>query len=270
MKIAIAQTRSTESLTENLKRMQGFVEQASSLGAELLVFPEMAYFSAKRDKLEPVIHRYEEFVSLFSEWALKYKIALVPGTLREPDPQNPGRYFNTLHFFCPEGKNLAKYQKIFRFEAHLPHHTYQESRYCTGGNQITVAPFKNWVFGFAICFDLRFPELFRSLRKRGARVFVIPSAFTVPTGKAHWEILLRARAIENQAYVIAVDQTSVSGEGLSQYGHSLVIDPWGRTLTELENDEALAVSEIFPEKLQEAESQIAAWPSRDEVLFPIA
>lgn len=270
MKIAIAQMQSVNALEENLKKMQGFVEKAAARGAELIVFPEMAYFSSKKDQLGLVLKRYEELVFLFGEWAKKYKIAIVPGSLREPDKENPGRYFNTLFFFSAEGTKLATYRKIFRFEAHLPNQSYQESRYCTGGDQIVTVPYKDWCFGFAICFDLRFPELFRSLRKRGARVFVIPSAFTVPTGEAHWEVLLRARAIENQAYVIAVDQTLVSGEGLPQYGHSKVIDPWGKVVSELKTEEALTVSEILHEKTIEAESQIASWPSRNELLFPIA
>jgi len=210
MKVALAQIQSTSSLEENLKKMEGFIQQACSKKAELIVFPEMAYFTGKKEALSSTVHRYDEIVSILSQWAKNYQIALVPGTLREPYEGDPKRYFNTLLLFDSQGKTLAKYQKIFLFEASLPHHTYQEIRFCKPGNQIVTAQLNHWCLGFAICFDIRFPELFRSLKKRGSQVFIVPSAFTVPTGEAHWEVLLRTRAIENQAYVVAVDQTLTS------------------------------------------------------------
>ncbi|MFM8269063.1 MAG: nitrilase-related carbon-nitrogen hydrolase, partial [Pseudomonadota bacterium] len=256
-------------LDENLKKMESFLVKAQREGARLAVFPEMAYFTSKREGLEKVISKYWELSDLFQSWARKYSMALIPGTVREPNSQNSDRFFNTLLFLGPDGKILAKYQKIFRFQANLPHHTYDEGRFCEAGNKIITCKFEDWDFGFAVCFDLRFPELFRSLRKKGARVFILPAAFTVPTGEAHWEILVRARAIENQAYVIAPDLTLVSGEGLSQYGHSLAVDPWGKILASQNTEEGMSLVEISKEKLSFAESQIALWQSRNEGLFPI-
>ncbi|NBX75755.1 MAG: hypothetical protein EBQ92_04310 [Proteobacteria bacterium] len=270
MKISLVQIQSTENLDGNLKKMKSFVERSKEQGASLVVFPEMAYFTAKREGINQIIPRYSELIQLFQSWAKEFKIGLVPGTLREPVVGDPKRYFNTLLLIGSDGQIKAKYQKIFRFKANLPHHSYDEGRFCEAGHQVIICEYEGWTFGFAICYDLRFPELFRSLRKKGARVFILPSAFTVPTGEAHWEVLLRTRAIENQAYVIAPDQTLNSGEGLTQFGHSVAIDPWGQILSCHKTEEGMSVIELSRERINLVESQIALWESRNEVLFPIA
>lgn len=268
MKCAIVQMQVSANLEANLSKMERFIQQAHHEKAKFVCFPEMAYFSSKKEEALAVSKRFSEFEKLFQIWAKKYQIYLIPGTLREPIEKE--KYFNTLLCFDPQGKKIAHYRKIFRFKANLPHHQYDEGRLCEGGKNWVTTEILGLGMGFAICFDLRFPELFRSLKKAGAKVFVIPSAFTVPTGKAHWEVLLRARAIENQAYVIAPDQTGVSGEGLSQYGHSLVVDPWGEVVLSLGEEEAIQFFEVLPSVLKEAESKISAWESRNEALFPIA
>ena len=270
MKIALIQIQSSEFLDSNLKKMKSFVQKAKEQGARLVVFPEMAYFTAKREGVEKIISRYPELSEMFQSWAKEFELGLIPGTLREPVVGEPKKFFNTLLMIGSDGQVKAKYQKIFRFKANLPHHSYDESRFCEAGHQIVTCEFEGWTLGFAICYDLRFPELFRSLRNRGARAIIIPSAFTVPTGEAHWEVLLRSRAIENQSYVIAPDQTSISGEGLSQFGHSLAIDPWGQILSCHKTEEGISVIELSRERIESVESQIALWQSRNEVLFPIA
>jgi len=262
--------QSSEFLENNLKKMKSFVEKAKNQGARLVVFPEMAYFTGKRESVKQVISQFGELNQIFLSWAKEFEIGLIPGTLREPVAQDPTKFFNTLFLIGPDGKVKAKYRKIFRFKANLPHHAYDEGRFCEAGNEVVTCEFEDWTLGFAICFDLRFPEVFRTLRKKGARVFILPSAFTVPTGEAHWEVLIRARAIENQAYVIAPDQTLVSGEGLSQFGHSLAIDPWGQIISSQQTAEGLSVIELSHDRIATVESQIALWESRNEVLFPIA
>lgn len=255
------QMQSSSSLENNLKKMEGFLKSAKDGGAQLAVFPEMAYFTSKKDALGEIISKYHDLSELFRSWGKKYEIGLIPGTLREPVVENKNKFFNTLLLIGPDGELLTKYRKIFLFRANLPHHTYDENRFCEPGDSVVTCKFENWELGFAICFDLRFPEHFRNLRVRGARVFILPSAFTVPTGEAHWEVLVRARAIENQSYVIAPDLTLISGEGLSQYGHSLAIDPWGQILASHKTDEGMSIVEISQDRLKSVESQIALWQS---------
>lgn len=269
MKIAMIQIQSRDSLEENLQKMKSFLVKAKDQGARLAVYPEMAYFTSKKDGVGKILPKYAELCGLFQSWAKEFQIGLIPGTLREPIAQDAERFFNTLLLIGPEGRVLTKYKKIFRFKATLPNHTYDESQFCEAGSEVVTCDFENWTLGFAICFDLRFPELFRSLRKRGARIFILPSAFTVPTGEAHWEVLLRARAIENQSYVIAPDLTLISGEGLSNYGHSMVIDPWGQVLASQKTEEGISIVDLSQEKLAGVETKISAWESRNELLFPI-
>lgn len=260
MKIAVVQMQSGAVIEENLKKMESFCEKAKLEKADLIVFPEMAYWSGKKDQLFEVVQEYPQILSRVESWARKYKMGIIPGTLREPHLQEHDRFFNTLIFFDENGNQLAKYRKIFRFKARLPHHHYDETRWCEAGKSAVTCDFKGFKLGFTICFDLRFPELFRVLRNQGARVFIIPSAFTVPTGQAHWEILLRARAIENQAYVIASDQTLISGEGLEQYGHSLSVGPWGEILTRMGTEEGMVTFKLDPQALKNAEEKMAVFP----------
>jgi predicted amidohydrolase len=270
MKVAIIQMQSSSQLESNLNKMKKFIEEAKSHGADLIVFPEMSYFTGKKEQVMSHLDKFGDCVRSFQSWAKEFGVFLVPGTLREPVSNGGEKYFNTLLCFDPQGKTIVHYRKIFLFQADLPHHRYEEGRFCEPGTETVVCNIAGIVFGFAVCFDLRFPELFRSLRKKGARAFVIPSAFTVPTGQSHWEILLRARAIENQAYVIAPDQTLVSGEGLEQFGHSMGIDPWGNVLSQQGQREGCEIVKLHLEKWLEAESKVSAWNCRNERLFPIA
>lgn len=269
MKLALFQMQSSSDLSLNLSKMKNAVVKAKEQGAQIIIFPEMAYFTGNKDNVFQIVPKFDECVQLFKQWAKNFQVYLIPGTLREPCPGTHEKYFNSLMCINPEGKEIAKYRKIFLFQANLPHHWYDEGRYCEAGTEVVVCTIEGFTFGFAICFDLRFPEIFRSLRKKGARAFIIPSAFTVPTGEAHWETLLRARAIENQAYVIAPDQTLKSGENLEQFGHSLVVDPWGVVIIKTNRQECLEIFELDPKKCLEAESRVAAWDCRNEALFPI-
>jgi|688.fasta_scaffold54511_4 predicted amidohydrolase len=269
MKLAMIQMQTSSSLEENLKKMRAFLEQAKTGGAELAVFPEMAYFSGTKEKIPAITAQFSELKKKFEAWAKEMNLYFVPGTLREPVEGTQDRYYNTLLCIDPHGETFASYRKIFRFRANLPHHRYDESRFCEGGTEAVVCEMGGIKWGLAICFDLRFPELFRTLRKKGARAFLIPSAFTVPTGEAHWEVLLRARAIENQAFIIAPDQCLTSGENLAQYGHSLVVGPWGDPKVKLGTKEEIIFSDISSKELEECESKISVWESRNERVFPI-
>jgi predicted amidohydrolase len=191
--------------------------------------------------------------------------------LREPVARGGHRFSNTLPVFDATGKKIASYRKIFLFRANLPDdRVYEEKTHTDPGGEVVTLTLGGLTLGLSICFDLRFPELYRSLRRRGAQLFLVPSAFTVPTGKAHWETLLRARAIENQAFVAAPAQTGLVGEGKATHGHSLVLSPWGEKLAELPAGEGVLIADIDTTLIAEAESRVAAWSSRRDDLFPLA
>lgn len=269
MRIALVQMSSQNRLDANLERMRAWLDEAVEKGARVVAFPEMAYYMGSAEEWKPLLAKYDELVETFSGWAREHGVTLIPGTLREPVAGSPGRFHNTLVVLDPKGREAAKYRKLFLFNATLDR-AYDESRHCEPGDRVAICPVDGVTLGLGICFDLRFPELFRALKRRGAQVVVLPSAFTVPTGAAHWEILLRARAIENQCFVVAPAQTGKVGEGKQTYGNSLAVSPWGEILVGLGTAEGIAVVDVDLEKIAEAERRVSAWPSPREDVLPIA
>jgi predicted amidohydrolase len=269
MKIAVAQTTAHSDLEENLKNIESYVVQAKAQGAELVVLPEMAYFSGKKSDWKSIVSEFSALTQRFCALAKAHSIALIPGTLREPS-EDPHKFYNTLIFINADGQILTHYRKIFLYRAVLPDRNYDETEYSKPGSDIVTLNWKGICLGFAICFDLRFPEIFRVLKKRGSQIVFLPSAFTVPTGKAHWELLIRARAIENQFFMLAPGLTGVSGDGAEKYGHSLVVGPWGEVLTDLKTEEQVKTIEIDVAQIADAEKKVPAWACRREELFPIS
>lgn len=248
--------------------MKSFCEKAHAQKAQGVFFAEMAYLMGSSLENRRAADRYPELCEIFSKWAKEYQLYLSPGSLRSVS--QGGKSFNHLVVFGPDGRTVAEYKKIFLFKANLPDRVYDESQMYDAGKDLVVFEMNGLKVGLSICFDLRFPEMFRALRKRGAEVILIPSAFTVPTGQAHWEVLLRARAIENQCFVVAPSLTGTSGDGSKKYGHSLVVDPWGEVLLDLGAEVSLKTVEIDVKRLAEARAKVDAWASLRTDLFPIA
>ena len=269
-KIAVAQMTSGNNLVANFTQMRTLAGEAKKQGAELIAFPEMAYFVGKAKEWGPLLEKYDAFLEQLQKIAKEFSIHLVPGTLREPVKTTPERYFNTCLFIDNRGRIRAKYRKIFLYRASLPDQTYDEPKYCDPGSAVTTLELDGTVYGFAICFDLRFPELFRALRKRGAEIVFLPSAFTVPTGQAHWEPLLRARAIENQFFIVAPGQVGTLGDGNSTFGGSTIISPWGEEMAFVPPEPGIAIADLNTAAIQNAASKVNAWESRREDIFPVA
>lgn len=267
--IAVVQMSSSNRLDENLKKMEQYMARAVEQNAQVVVFPEMAYLMGKEEDWKPHLDRYSELLELFSQWSRHYGLYLIPGSLREPVRGSEGRFFNTLTLHGPSGNLLSKYRKIFLFRANLPDRRYEESEHCEPGNMIVVKEGSPAALGFGLCFDLRFPELFRSLKRGGAQLVLLPSAFTVPTGKDHWKPLLQARAIENQFFVAAPAQVGHLGDGRECYGHSMIVDPWGRVLSELADEEGLLVQTIDMGQIKKAADRVDVWESRRNDLFKL-
>ncbi len=267
MKIALVQMRSVANLDRNLAAMERTVELSARRGARLVVFPEMAYFSAPLKECAKITARFDALMARFSNWAKKYGTAIAPGTLREPAPE--GKHYNTLPVFDAQGKETARYRKIFLFKAKLPDRAYDESAYTVPGREPVTFELEGIRFGASICYDLRFPELFRSLKKRGAEFVLLPAAFTVPTGRAHWETLLRARAIENQIYIAAPGLAGRSGNGAATYGNSLVVDPWGKVRVRAGTKPTVLSLTFDPQHALDCRGKVDAWASRRDDLFPI-
>lgn len=256
---AAAQLTSTADLEANLGLTRELASQAASEGAKLLALPECFAFlgRAERDKFPiaevldttapgPVL---ETVVSIAREHRMWVSAGGVAERLEE-EAQMPvealSSAYNTHILVSPDGELVARYRKIHLFDVDIPGKaTLRESDNTTAGNEIVATETELGTFGLAICYDLRFPELFRMLAVRnGAEVLLVPAAFTAHTGAAHWHTLLRARAIENQCWVVAAAQTGNHNEKRESYGHSIIIDPWGTVVAEVESGTGLAIAEV--------------------------
>ncbi len=269
MRLSLVQMTASNDLEANLQTMEKYVSQAKQAGSQLVAFPELAYFIGTGKENAPVVAQYMDLLKRVSGWASHYGIDIVPGTFREPASSGGNRQLNTLLYFDAGGYELGRYQKIFLFRANLPDRAYDEAKHYDGGKHIVTVNRHNTTLGFAICFDLRFPELFRSLKKRGAQLIILPAAYTVPTGKAHWHTLLRARAIENQVFVAAPGLTGKCGDGRETYGHTILYSPWGDTVGELAEAPGILTCDIRVEDIAQDKQRLDAWACRREDLFPM-
>ncbi|MCB0418290.1 MAG: carbon-nitrogen hydrolase family protein [Bdellovibrionaceae bacterium] len=255
-------------LDANLKIMRGFVEEAHQKKADIVVFPEMAYFIGHSKECSAVLPKYDTLLKTFSNWAKEFAIDILPGSLREPISKLPCRQFNTLPYIDATGQVLALYRKLFLFRAELPDRVYDETLFYDPGKEV-ISLQRPWgTAGLAICFDIRFPELFRALKKRGAQILFVPAAFAVPTGKVHWHTLLKARAIENQCFVVAPALTGRCGDERQTFGHSLIVSPWGEVLTEMGEEVGLVTHEISIDEIEKCQKRLDAWACRRDDLFP--
>jgi deaminated glutathione amidase len=238
---AVGQITSTAEPLHNLKQCRHLVQKAAERGAQALFLPEASDYIASSAAESVSLARPlkdSDFVRGLQESARKHALAINVG-VHEPGSSGSHKVKNTLLWIDDTGEITQQYNKLHLFDVDLPGGpSLHESDSVEKGSKI-VPPFETGVgkVGLAICFDLRFPELSLSLKRQGAQVLTFPSAFTVPTGRAHWETLLRARAIESQAYVMAAAQVGFHNERRRSYGHSMVVSPWGEVLAELGHEE---------------------------------
>ncbi len=242
---AVVQLSTSDDPTGSLQRALNGIDQAADRGAQLVALPENVHFMGaendKRDHAEPL--EGPTFAALSAK-AKQRQVYLLAGSLPETSP-DPLRPYNTSVLFGPDGARRAVYRKLHLFDVALgPGATHTESAATTPGEHAVVVetPLGRW--GLTICYDLRFPDLFRALRRAGAEMIFVPSAFTIPTGRDHWTTLLRARAIENQCYIVAPAQVGENGPVRRTYGRSMIIDPWGTILCTCPDRPAVAVASI--------------------------
>ena len=256
MKVAAMQMVSSSELEQNLERAEALIKQAAAAGAELIVLPENFYLMGKYEQQKcELAEPYDpdaRIQRLLATLAAEHQCWIVAGTL--PIRADERHVLARTVLYDPQGKPAAFYDKRHLFDVHLPadQESYLESASIKAGDRLVTHRLSpQWCIGFSICYDLRFPEHFRSLTAAGANILVVPSAFTKQTGAAHWHTLLRARAIENQCFVIAPNQGGRHDNGRQTFGHSIIYDPWGETLAEHENGEGLAIAARDWDKCQD-------------------
>ena len=230
MTAATIQMSSTPDKQENFETAERLIRCAVSAGAQLVALPELwschGLEKVYRENAEPIPGPTTEFLGAL---ARELGAWLLGGSILEGEP-GAQRLFNTSTFFDPSGELVAVYRKIHLFDVKAPDREYLESRTIASGREIVTAKAGIATLGLSVCYDLRFPELYRLLALKGAEILAVPAAFTLLTGKDHWELLLRARAVENQAYVVAPAQWGRKADGRWTYGRSMIVDPWGTLL----------------------------------------
>jgi deaminated glutathione amidase len=225
-------------IADNLAQAQELIQEAARQGSQLILTPENTCHILQKssDKLKTALPEDEHpAVPFFSNLAQQLKITLVIGSMSIKIADD--KIFNRCFVFGADGSILARYDKIHLFDVVLPTgETHRESETMQAGRALQMVDLGDFKLGCSICYDVRFPHLYRTLAQQGANVMLVPSAFTVPTGLAHWHVLLRARAIESQSYVLAAAQCGTHDGGRKTYGHSLIVEPWGGILAEAKED----------------------------------
>lgn len=262
MKLAAIQLCSGHEVAENQRKTERFIQQAVAEGAELVVLPEywplMGMHEADKLNLAED-YRAGPLQSWMSQLAARLNIILVGGTIPLRSPQATHVY-NTTLVYGRNGEELARYDKIHLFGFQKGAESYDERRSILAGQQPVSFDCELGKVVLSICYDLRFPELFRNFADTA--LIVLPAAFTYTTGKAHWEILLKARAIENQCFVLASAQAGVHSNQRKTWGHSMLIDPWGQTVAELADAEGYLVASADLQVLREVRQNLPALQHR--------
>lgn len=258
--IAAIQLNSGEKLRDNLKAALNLIEQAVQQGASCAVLPENFAWMGRDADAGAITEQFHhgEVQQFLQQTAKDLKIWLIGGSHRiQSSTDADGRAYNTSLVYNPLGEQIARYDKIHLFDAEVNDgQSYHESDAIKAGEHITLFDAGFARIGLTICYDLRFPALFQSQRHQGADVIVVPAAFTAATGEAHWKTLLRARAIENQVYIIAPAQCGIHPYERETWGHSLCIDPWGEVLEELGNEPGYISCTIDRQKITDIRQQM--------------
>lgn len=268
--VAVLQLDSQDDVQKNLDTVVSFIEEAAARGAKLITMPEsMNYVGLDNAGHAEEIPGGPTF-QLMSEQAKKYGVWLHCGSIYEKNPNDP-RPFNSTMVIDPQGNLAAKYHKIHPFDVVIPNGPVnrESERICPGNEIVTVDTGEVGHLGLSICYDMRFAEMYRIMALEGAQILLMPADFTMPTGKDHWETILRTRAIENGCYVIAPAQYGVKPK-FQAYANSLVVDPWGNVIARASNHPQVITAEVDLDYLQQVRRQIFTLENRRPDVYSLS
>lgn len=266
---AVAQMTTTADRAANTETAEALVRRAAGLGAQVVCLPEMWPFIGNNAvRLADAETVQGPTVGLLSRLARELGIWLFGGSFAERSPE-PGKVYNTAVALGPDGGLVGVYRKIHLFDIDVPGGAqFVESDDVSAGDRAVVVPTPFGTFGMTTCYDLRFPLMYERLRAAGVDYVTVPSAFTAHTGKAHWEVLLRARAIEQQMYVLAPDQAGRHNSARESHGHSMIVDPWGLVVARCSDGPGVALAVIEPERVARVRQQLPCWSHRRDFVVP--
>ncbi|MEN3308675.1 MAG: deaminated glutathione amidase [Micromonosporaceae bacterium] len=263
MRVAVCQLNSRDDRAANMRVARGLLERAAASGTDLAVLPEFTDYlgpGTGLPKPEPVDGEYATF---FADAARDLSMWVHAGSFHEAGP-DARRTFNTSLVFDRGGGLAAVYRKIHLYDVEIPGRvSYRESASVAPGSEVVTVPVEGVTVGLSICYDLRFPELYRRLAVReGAQVLVVPAAFMLHTGRDHWEVLLRARAVENQCYVLAAGQVGDHEPARTCFGRSMIIDPWGTVLAQAPDVVGVTVADLDLDRLAQVRAELPSLANR--------
>lgn len=263
LRVAVVQMNSRDDKAANVATAMRLIDEAATGGARLVALPEVwAYLGPDSENYATAEPIPGPLTERLAAKAREHGIWLHAGSVLERAGED-GRLLNTTVVFAPDGSMAARYSKIHMYDVVLDGvATYMESATVTPGDEIATVEIDGWTVGLAICYDLRFPELFRILALRGAEAIVLPAAFTMTTGKDHWEVLIRARAIENQLYMIAPGQVGQHPPGNWCYGRSIVVDPWGTVVATAPDAETVMIADLHRDRIEGVRRQVPSLANR--------
>jgi deaminated glutathione amidase len=263
---AAIQMTSTPDVQKNLTQAEELIDLAVRKGAELIGLPEnFSFLGSEEDKMHLATDIAVSSQKFLKKMAQRYQVSILGGGF--PVPLENGKVYNTASLYDPSGEEVSVYHKVHLFDVNVPDgNTYRESNTVMAGTDFPPVYQSETLgnLGLSVCYDVRFPELYRYLSKQGAQVLFVPAAFTAFTGKDHWQVLLQARAIENTCYVIAPAQTGRHYATRLTHGHAMIIDPWGVILADAGDTPGVAIAEINPGRLDQVRRQM---PSLNHRVF---
>lgn len=238
--VAAIQLTSTDQWEDNLQKSEAWISEAAVAGAHIVALPEnFAYLRSEGEEIPCAQTLDGEFISRMKKLAMSHRIHILCGSIPERIPGSD-KIYNTSVFLNSEGEIIAVYRKIHLFDVHMEGRAdFRESKFVQAGEEVVSVDTEFGKVGLTVCYDLRFPELYRRLTRNGSRIIFVPSAFTEYTGKDHWSVLLRARAIENQVFVVAPAQFGQHNRKRRSYGKSMIVDPWGTMLATASDQEGM-------------------------------
>ena len=261
LRAALIQLCSGRDIGRNISDASAFIREAASAGATFIATPEMTnILETDRPRLRALVRTEtdDETVAAFSGLAAELRIWLLAGSLAMAG--DAGKLANISLLFAPDGRIAARYRKIHLFDVDLPDgQTLRESAAYGGGAHVPVTAIAGAILGLTICYDIRFPALYRALAQAGAEIITVPSAFTCVTGEAHWHVLLRARAIETGSFILAPAQVGRHETGRETYGNSLAVGPWGEIIAERAHEPGILLADLDLSQVHDARRRIPAW-----------
>ncbi len=249
IKLAVCQVRTEINQDETLEKVGRMVHEAAQNGAQIVALPEMFNCPYSRPYFRTMARLgHEKTVAAMSQWAKDNSIVLVGGSIPEVDGD---KIYNTCFVFDENGQQIARHRKVHLFDIDIPGMRFSESATFTPGDQVTVFDTKYGKMGVAVCFDIRFPELFRAMAVRGAQIIFLPAQFNMSTGPTHWEMSLRSRAVDNELFVVGASAARYDGFDYECWGHSTVCDPFGDVVTACDEREQILYSTVDLDRIDE-------------------